>query len=167
MNSLSRIGLSALLFSAFLILTGCNSESQRASELKNEKSSGFITVQKNNIDLGTILMSDGNVDIPFSFKNGGEEPVVLLQGETSCMCTTARVESDAGISGRIVMRGHGPTERINHVLDPDEEATLVATFDPNAHGPKGTGPVMRDVTLTTNSMRTPTVRFRFRGNVVP
>ena len=156
------------MFSSILIiLTGCNVETQRAKDLRSGQSNGFITIDDNIINLDTIRMSDGNVDIPFTFKNAGDEPLVLLNGETSCMCTTARVESDAGTSALIVMRGHGPTARIYHVIDPEEEAKLIATFDPNAHGPKGTGPIMRDITITTNSKRTPEVKFRFRGNVIP
>ena len=59
------------------------------------------------------------------------------------------------------------TARVNQVLEPGETAELVATFDPNAHGPAGTGPFMRDILLRTNAAKTPTVIFRFSGTVVP
>ena len=112
-------------------------------------------------------MSKGYTDISFTFRNDGTEPIALLDGETSCMCTTAVVKGEIGTSQRILMRGHGPAARVNQVLDPGEEAELIATYDPNAHGPQGTGPISRDIMLRTNSVRTPTVRFKFFGTVVP
>ena len=153
---------------ALVILAGCSkSETSQAASMRNTRSNGHIAVDGNNIDIGTIEMSKGMTDVKFTFRNDGEEPVALLEGETSCMCTTAVVKGNTGTSQRIAMRGHGPTARVYQVLDPGEEAELIATFDPNAHGPKGTGPIMRDVTLTTNAMRTPKVTFRFSGTVVP
>lgn len=168
-----RISVSVIPFIVLLsaiILTGCssNTEAPEAAKMRNQRSNGYIVIDQNNINMKTIRMSEGNIDIPFSFRNGGNEPLAILEGQTSCMCTTAIVKSNDGItSPRIVMSGHGPVSRVNQVLKPGEEAQLIATFDPNAHGPKGTGPIMRDVTLRTNSTRTPTVTFRFSGTVVP
>ena len=158
-----------LLLPALLFIVGCsNPEVSRVKELMDKPSSGVITVEQNSIDLGTIKMSEGKVDIPFTFRNEGDEPVVLLKGSTSCMCTEAVVKSREGVvSSRIKMPGHGPIVNVFQVLDPGEEAELIATYDPNAHGPKGTGPIIRDVTIETNSTKTPRVVFRFRGNVVP
>ncbi|PIR53037.1 hypothetical protein COU76_03215 [Candidatus Peregrinibacteria bacterium CG10_big_fil_rev_8_21_14_0_10_49_10] len=156
------------LAASFTILSGCNdNEASQAASMRNIKSNGYITVTQNNINVGTIEMSKGTIDIPFLFRNDGNEPLALLEGETSCMCTTASIKSKAGRSQRMTMRGHGVIARMYHVLDPGEEATLIATFDPNAHGPSGTGQISRDVIVQTNSSRTPSMQFRFMGNVVP
>lgn len=156
------------VISALVLLSGCsNSEASQAASMRKTQSSGYITVVENNVQVGTIEMSKGNIEIPYTFRNDGNEPVALFEGETSCMCTTARVEGNGGTSPRIIMRGHGATASINQVLEPGEEATLIATYDPNAHGPSGTGPISRDVYIKTNSSKTPTVQFRFFGNVIP
>lgn len=153
---------------ALVILAGCSkSEASQAASMRDTSSNGYVTILQNNVEIGTIEMRKGMIDVPFTFRNDGDEAVALLEGETSCMCTTAVVKSEAGTSQRITMRGHGVIARVNQVLDPGEEARLIATFDPNAHGPQGTGPIMRDVTLATNSTRTPKVTFRFSGTVVP
>ncbi len=170
MKSLPIIGTTVLLSSALLFLAGCSSnpEATEAAKMRNNKSSGYIVIDQNNIDMKTIRMSEGRIDIPFSFRNRGNESLAILEGQTSCMCTVAIVKSSDNItSPRITMAGHGQIARINQVLEPGEEAQLIATFDPNAHGPNGTGPIMRDVTLNTNSIRTPTVTFRFNGTIVP
>lgn len=158
-----------LLFLSVLTLTACNNtEAQRAATMQQNRSDGYIKIAENNINLRTVRMSDGKVDIPFSFYNAGDEAVVLIEGTTSCMCTEAVVKSmNSIVSPRIRMSGHGPTARIAQILEPGEQAQLIATFDPNAHGPSGTGPIMREVFLTTNSTETPNVSFRFNGNVVP
>lgn len=157
-----------MLTGTLVLLAGCNnSEASQAATMRNSKSDGHITVVENNINVGTIEMSKGNIEIPYTFRNDGSEPVALLEGETSCMCTTAQVKGNGGTSPRIIMRGHGATASVNQVLEPGEEAQLIATYDPNAHGPSGTGQISRDVFIKTNSSKTPTVTFRFFGNVIP
>ena len=166
---MKRLKISLAILPALVLLAGCgNSETGRVKELMDKQSSGVIRAEQSSVDLGTIRMSEGKVDIPYTFRNDGDEPVVLLEGTTSCMCTEAVVKSnDGAVSPRIKMPGHGPTARIYQVMDPGEEAEPLATYDPNAHGPKGTGPIMRDVILRTTSTMTPKVIFRFSGNVVP
>lgn len=165
---LKKHSVVVIAVSSLALLAGCNNnEASQATSMRDTQSNGYITVVENNINVGTIEMSKGNIDIPYTFRNDGDEPVALFEGETSCMCTTAHVKGNGGTSPRIIMRGHGATASVNQVLEPGEEATLIATYDPNAHGPSGTGPVSRDVYIKTNSSRTPTVQFRFLGNVIP
>ena len=84
------------------------------------------------------------------------------------MCTEAVIKGSGNItSPRIKMPGHGPIAQINQVLEPNEKAQLIATFDPLAHGPNGTGPIMRVIIIKTNSVKTPEVKFIFQGNVIP
>jgi hypothetical protein len=165
---IQKYSILLLAIGSILLLAGCSdSEASQAATMRKNRSAGYITVVNNNVNVGTIEMSKGNIEIHYLFRNDGDEPVALLEGETSCMCTTAQVKGEGGTSPLIIMRGHGASASVNQVLDPGEEATLIAAYDPNAHGPSGTGEISRDVIIKTNSTKTPSVTFRFFGNVVP
>jgi len=133
---------------------------------KVESSLSSLSMQAN--ELGDIHIGDGLVDTEFHFKNTGNEAITILHGETSCMCTKAIIKKKNGeISPRIVMPGHGGSNvRINMTIEPGEEAILLATFDPMAHGPNALGPIQREIMLDTNSTQTPTIQFSFNGNVI-
>ncbi|PJA89886.1 MAG: hypothetical protein CO137_01840 [Candidatus Magasanikbacteria bacterium CG_4_9_14_3_um_filter_32_9] len=119
------------------------------------------------LDLGEIPIQGGTVDAEFKFKNNGPDKVSLVYGETSCMCTQAIIKKDNGeLSPRIEMQGHGSNGVLKMILEPGEEATLIATFDPMAHGPDAIGPITREVIIKTNSETTPELIFEFQGNVV-
>lgn len=160
-----------------LVLAACgNPESKEARKLKDNPSEGFISISDNNPDLGTISMRKGDVVIDFTLINEGSEPVVLIEGETSCMCTEAVVKGRARNSeGReetvssptIFMAGKNGIRStlIYQILEPGEAATLTVTFDPAAHGTTGVGPFMRGVLVQTNSRKTPELEFSFQGNV--
>ncbi len=164
----SRIVLfSLLLISAFVLLAGCNSntDASKALSLKDKQSNGFVTISQNNLDLGDIPIFGGKVTTKFSFRNDGDEALVILDGVSSCMCTEAQIKASV-LSPKIVMPGHGGSiSPIDEVFEPGEEAELIATFDPLAHGPNALGPIMRDITLRTTSSKTPQVKFVFQGNV--
>ncbi len=156
-----------LILPLLLLLTGCIDKpaTDQTSKPQASQSVGFIDIKLNNLDQGEIPMSEGKIDIPFTFYNGGKEAVVLFSGQTSCMCTEAVVQnSDGTVSPRLTF--HGAPAQINQVLEPGEEAQLIATYDPNAHGPDATGPIIRDIIVQTNSARTPQVKFKFQGEVV-
>lgn len=160
-----------LILPLVIVLSGClsqsNPEEKRAVELKNTESSGEIEVLNNDIDLGDIVITGGKVDANFTFRNTGEEPVVIKTGATSCMCTTAVIrKSDGTESVRMKMPGHGPAPVFAMLINPGEEVELIATFDPMAHGPDAVGPITRDVLLQTTSKETPQVEFNFQGNVI-
>ncbi len=153
----------------FLLFTGCSDNSTTNPTPTNEPASsqsvGFIDIKLNNLKQGEIPMSKGKIDIPFTFYNGGKEPVTLLTGRTSCMCTEAVVKNaDGTVSPPLTF--HGALAQINQVVKPGEEATLLAIYDPLAHGPDATGPIKRDIIIQTNSTRTPEIKFSFQGNVV-
>ncbi len=154
-----------LLISSLFLLAGCASGTTISNE-NTTPNKGVIEVDQKEVDLKDIPIFGGTKEILFSFWNAGPEPVTLLEGVTSCMCTTAVVEKGETISERIEMAGHKIPAKINQILKSGEEATLRVTFDPLAHGPNATGPMMREITLQTNSSETPVVKFRFLGNVV-
>ncbi|HBF66900.1 MAG TPA: hypothetical protein DDW36_00550 [Candidatus Magasanikbacteria bacterium] len=134
----------------------------------NKVESSLVNSASDTNELGDIPIGGGFVDTEFRFKNAGSEPVAIVYGETSCMCTKAVVKRSNGeMSPRIVMPGHGGVnERMNMTIEPGEEAMLVATFDPLAHGPSALGPIRREIVLQTNSKNTPELRFLFNGNVI-
>ena len=58
-----------------LALAGCNgsSEAVEASKMSTQRSDGYVVIDRNNREIGTVRMSDGKIDVPFSFQNGGDE----------------------------------------------------------------------------------------------
>ena len=55
----------------------------------------LIVIGLSVLNIGTIKEEDGIVDQNFWLRNDGAEPVVLLQGYTSCGCTTIDFAKDA------------------------------------------------------------------------
>ena len=158
---------SLLLLPLLFLLSACSGNPESIDNMTNIDSNGYISIEKNNIDLNDIPILGGKVNIDYTFTNKGTEPVALFQGTTSCMCTEAVVESSQGVkSPRITMAGHGAIAKINQVLKPGETSTLIAVYDPMAHGPGGIGVIKRDVFIKTNSIKTPEIRFSFQGTVV-
>jgi len=114
----------------------------------------------------TIAMDKGEVSTKFKLTNEGEEPITVTNMFTSCMCTSAILHTEEGSSNKVGMRGHGIDDEINMVIEPGKNAEVEAIFDPNAHGPQGTGVNRRNVTLQTNSTAAPELQFNFTANVV-
>jgi len=117
-----------------------------------------ISLSKTDFDFGDIPIHGGKVSTTFNITNEGNEPVTLTKVTTSCMCT------DATIDGKKFGLHMDPVANI--VLAPQSSKEVTVTFDPLAHGDKGTGPVTRVVAITTNSTTTPQLMFKFAGNVV-
>jgi hypothetical protein len=47
------------------------------------------------------------------------------------------------------MPGHGgPVARANETIGAGETRTIRVVFDPNAHGPAGVGPIVRQIALS-------------------
>jgi hypothetical protein len=168
---LISIGVVVALIVFVKVTGGSNTagtEHVAATTFVSEKVSSEMAVLDGGfVDLGEIPIRGGDVDALFRFKNNGSDPVSLVYGETSCMCTEAVVKkADGTLSSRIQMPGHGSSGRLSMVIEPGEEAQMTATFDPMAHGPSALGPIMREIIIQTNSETTPELRFSFQGNVV-
>lgn len=162
MKKVTKILIFAFMTISVLALSACQTREVAGS------SKGQLTIVSNNIDLKEIPIMGGKVQANFTMRNDSAEPVAILSGETSCMCTEAVVTGKDGFeSSKIVMQGHGGANRpINYDVAPGEEVTVTATFDPMAHGPNATGPIMRDVYLRTNSTDLPKMKLSFQGNVI-
>jgi len=114
-------------------------------------------------DFGTIPMNGGDAIKTFAIKNAGTEPLKFYNIKTSCHCTKAhltierRDSPDFGMSGVSDWVGE---------LAPGKEAKLTAIFDPAFHGPQGTGPVTRFVSVETNDKGNAKITFTLTGTVI-
>ena len=128
-----------------------------------------LTISETSWDFGDIPMSEGITTRSISLKNDTDVPITITSMQTSCMCTTVQiVHSDGSKSGLKGMVGHGGgTSSLSETIQAGEAVALLVNFDPNAHGPNATGPITRNVELTTNSQAQPEVEFTFSGNVIP
>ena len=119
--------------------------------MKVEAKSGLTAAEKL-YDFGTISMSRGEVAKIFEIANSTNEEIEIENVVTSCMCTTAYLESGSGEKGPFGMPGHGgPAGKVREIVRPGETRKVRVVYDPNAHGPAGIGPVDRFVYLTEAS----------------
>ena len=81
------------------------------------------------------------------------------------MCTEATLVQGGESWGPFGMVGHGAAPEINRVVQPGEEVTVNAIFDPNAHGPAGIGRANRAITLQVGSRTL--VELQFTAYVTP
>ncbi len=101
-------------------------------------------------DFGSIPINGGKVETVFQMSNTGSAPVRLVAVYTSCGCTTAVLEfADGSTAGPFGMPGHESETVLDHAVSAGEQFRVAVTFDPAAHGPAGTGRVMRTVTIHT------------------
>lgn len=122
-----------------------------------------MEVQDNQFDWGTIDYDGGIVSKTFEIKNTSNEKLQLYNVKTSCMCTTAQL-----ISGDSKSRKFGMHETSKSVfeVEPGASAELLVEFDPAFHGPSGTGPITRTITLESNDKANSELSFNLTGTVV-
>lgn len=126
---------------------------------------GALAAKENNYDFGAISMAAGKVSKIFVIKNTGTDALAVNQLYTSCMCTVATLKIGSRSVGPFGMPGHGFAQRINEIIQPNEEAQVEAIFDPAAHGPAGVGRIERVVYLE-NSAGAP-LELKFSATVTP
>ncbi len=98
-----------------------------------------ITFTEMEHNYGTI-MKGGNGDCEFSFKNEGNEPLILSNVKASCGCTT-------------------PSYTQKPVM-PGETGTIKVHYNTN-----NVGGFSKTVTVTSNAVDNPRVVLRIKGNV--
>jgi hypothetical protein len=153
------IGLIALsIISIGLSKIYSNQDTSIENAKVSETSSSKIVVLEQPYNFGDIDIFAGKVDTVYTLKNEGTEDVTITKAATSCMCTEGEI---AGLTFGM----HG-SEVESVVIPAGVEEEVVAIYDPLAHGPMGTGPVTRVLTLETNSSITPNIELRFSANVV-
>lgn len=122
-----------------------------------------IVVPESTFDWGTISYAGGNAVKTFIIKNEGTETLKLQNIKTSCTCTKAQITIEQEKSPYFSM--HSTSVWIGEVL-PGKEAQLTVIFDPTFHGPGGTGPITRLVSVETNDQNKQKLEFSLKGVVV-
>ena len=125
-----------------------------------------IQISPETYTLGDVDINGGLVTKEYEVINDTDQMMKLKKIVTSCMCTEAKV-SVGDKESKFFGMEH-PTDRnpsINYEISPGEIAKVTVNFDPAAHGPQGTGPFDRVVTLTFSDPAG-TKELTFNGNVV-
>lgn len=125
-----------------------------------------LVIDEQEIDLGTIRMADGPASARFTLRNDGLAPLTITGLSTSCMCTTALLETASGPGPTFGAHADQNPVGWSATLQPGEAATLVVTFDPNAHGPDAVGDFMREVTISSDDPLQPQVVVRISMTVI-
>lgn len=92
---------------------------------------GKLEIAETQYDFGTIGLD--NVSHSFMARNIGEGPVTIEHVSTSCMCTSAQLKKGGKTSIKFGM-DHGNSPKANITLEPGEEAEVIVTYNPLAHG---------------------------------
>ena len=123
----------------------------------------FLVTEESSWDFGEISMANGDVFHSFVLQNNGNEAVRITKIQTSCMCTEASLETGGKKYGPFGM--HGPFGADIEVA-PNDTVIVKAKYDPNAHGPSGTGFISRSIYIDTNSAIKPKIELKFTANVI-
>ncbi len=144
----------------FIWISGRSAENQNTQASLTGPSA--LAAAENFFDFGKISMADGKVSHDFRIKNAGAKPINITKIYTSCMCTTAILQTSSGKElGPYGMPGHGGfSPGINQTVAPGEEITVKAIFDPAAHGPAGVGPIERAVYIENDSGKSFEIQFK-------
>lgn len=126
-----------------------------------------IALHPARIEMGTISMADGLAEARYLLRNDGSMPLVISDMTTSCMCTTVAIETEDGLGPAFGMHPEDKPQGWTQTLEPGEEAMLVVTFDPNAHGPEAVGNFLREVTITSNDPLQPKAKVQLAVTVEP
>ncbi|MFH1978071.1 MAG: DUF1573 domain-containing protein [Candidatus Aenigmatarchaeota archaeon] len=117
-------------------------------------------------NFGTVNRFNGIVSTDFKIKNTGDNDLIMMGMDTSCMCTKASIVTNNVEGPKFGMAGHG----INPMgwstpIKPNEEATLRVYYDPNVH-PDLTGRVTRTVNVYSNDPKNPVSVIRIDLNQI-
>ena len=140
------IGAVIALGLAGLMLWGRSNQTAGSSQTSGAISS--LSATETSYDFGTISMKDGLVDHRFKIVNSSDGDIQIKKLATSCMCTTAYIESGNGEKGPFGMEGMGYLPPANETIKAGESRDIKVVYDPNAHGPAGVGRIHRNVYLT-------------------
>ncbi len=126
----------------------------------------ILSIDPLELDLGTVSMADGMVSMQFQVKNAGLADLTITNLGTSCMCTTVALKTSDGLGPTFGAHIDENPVDWTKTLAPDEEALLVVTFDPNAHGPDAVGEIRRVITVTSDDPLQPEMEIEIVVNVV-
>ena len=124
-----------------------------------------LTTGETFYNFGTISMKDGLVNHMFKVMNSSGKNVEVKTVNTSCMCTSAYMESALGEKGPFGMPGMGYVPPANERIKAGESRNIRVVYDPNAHGPAGVGSIDRFVYVTDENGGI--VQFEIKAMVTP
>lgn len=105
-----------------------------------------LTLETTNLSLGDVVNGEiANHDV--MVKNTGSESLVVESVSTSCGCTTATLEP--------------------LTIEPGASGVLHIELDSGAHGPELTGPLVRQVFITSNDPQQPEAQVELTVNILP
>lgn len=148
-----------LLFGGVFFLT----KTTAVPQITASQNAKAYVVDATSFDWGDIPMYKGNAIKVFTIKNKGTDTLKIYNIKTSCHCTKAYatisgIDSPSfGMSGLSAWIGE---------VSAGTEAKLTVAFDPAYHGPQGTGPINRFVSVETNDKSNAKLTFTVAGNVV-
>lgn len=150
---MKKLILTSIGIMSLLLFNGCSSNKggeNDSSSLMSLNNSGIVSILgKDSFDWGDINIEGGDVEHVFTLKNVGDEALIIKSANTTCMCTTAFVETkDGSKSPAFGMHGSIPW---GQSIPAGEEFNVRVIFDPMAHGLSATGPIQRSVFLLTSS----------------
>src|SRR3989338_3162763 len=139
--------LAVSVFAVFI--TGGYIASQTTA--KTTATQGELAITEDYYDFGTVGLEPA--EHTFTVQNVGAGPLTIARVTTSCGCTTARLETAAGMSRSFGM-DHGNAPRADVTLPPGEKAKVIITYDPLAHGrAKAAGRFRRAIYIQTENPR--------------
>lgn len=153
------ISTMVLLFGGVFFLTKTTATPQISA---SQNAKAFVA-DPTSFDWGNIPMYKGNAIKTFTIKNTGTDTLKLFNIKTSCHCTKAYVTVNRTDSPRF-----GMSDLSSWVgeVPKGKDAKLTVLFDPAYHGPQGTGPINRFVSVETNDRSNAKLTFTLTGTVV-
>ena len=168
MNKDLKILIATLVFSVILIvglaaLFGGKGEEEAI--VAGQKVEG-IEANPGVYDLGDVPINGGLVTKEYEIKNTTGNTLKLKKIATSCMCTKASFEIGETKTKFFGMEDHGDKNPpVNIEISGGQTGKVVVQFDPEAHGPQGTGPFDRSIYLTFSDPAG-IKELKFNGTVV-
>ncbi len=109
---------------------------------------GKLEIAETQYNFGTIGLD--NASHSFMVKNVGEGLLTIERVSTSCGCTSAQLKQGDKTSVKFGM-DHGNLPRANMKLEPGEEAEVIVTYNPLAHGLNKAAGYFRRITYIKTS----------------
>src|SRR3989344_9219443 len=146
------IGVSLALALGFALWQGSGQPEAGGGEVASSITLTNISqleAQPVNYDLGSVPINGGIVTKEYELKNNSEGTVKVGNIVTSCMCTEASITVGDRQSKFFGMEHPGDRNPpLGYEINPGESAKVIVNLDPAAHGPQGTGPFDRVVTIS-------------------
>lgn len=132
---------------------------------QDDPSAPHVVLEISDYEFGDVRLSGGKVETKFIVRNEGEQPLVFVNANTSCGCTSTQIKLDGNISPVYMMAGHQDPVSWQGSLDPGEEGEIIVYYDPAVH-PDLEGEVTRTVTIDTNDPNMPQIKLKIYVNQI-